>query len=210
MVNQTHKEIVMAIPSQVSRRFGVAKQVNHLLGWLYNSNTDGAANGATVSALEFKHGPISHTRLTLTATPVTITDDAGVAQYGGCGKIYDFPAGQLQMLGATVVGNLTLGTTGTIINTFGSSCALGSATATTGATLTGTEADIMAQTAGATAVTKVAAYNAMAPTVLPPLDGRASAKDMYLNFVVTDDATHTSGTGTFTGVVDLWWMNLTE
>ena len=35
------------------------------------------------------------------------------------------------------------------------------------------------------------------------LDGTATAKDLFLNLVVDDDASHTSGTGTFTGTVTI-------
>jgi hypothetical protein len=167
----------------------------------------GAVNGATVSASEGSP-KVQRTVLTLTATPVTIADDAGVAQYGGTGKIYDFPAGLIQILGAEVHGSLTLGTTGTIINTFSGVVALGSAAAGTGATLTGTEADVMASNAVAAATLKVATIDGVSTGVAAPLDGTATAKDLYLNVAIADDATHTAGTGTFTGVVTLTWINL--
>lgn len=176
----------------------------------------GAASGATVSAAESGDGLIHKTVLTLTATPVTITDDAGVAQYGGTGKIYGFPEGLLFTLGAEVHGNLTLGTTGTIIDAFTGVNALGTATASTGATLVGTEADILQSTANATASSKVAAIDSVSTaTALTEsgarhLDGTGTAKDMYLNFAIADDATHTSGTGTFTGVVTVVWMIIAD
>lgn len=169
----------------------------------------GAKNGSTVTAAEAS--PKLHTTtLTLTATPVSIADDAGVAQYGGTGKIYDFPEGLLQIYGAEVHGNLTLGTTGTIINTYTGVCSLGTAAAGTGATLTGTEADIMASNSIATAVAKVSAIDAVSPSNLSPLDGTGTAKDMYLNFAIADDATHTAGTGTFTGTVTVVWAILAD
>lgn len=171
----------------------------------------GAKNGATVSVAEYGDDVVRKTVLTLTATPVTVTDDAGVAQYGGTGKLYTFPQGLLVTYGARVVGNLTLGTTGTIINTYTGVTALGTATASTGATLTSTEADILQSTALTQAVAKVAAANACSlATALTEsggrvFDGRATAKEMYLNYAIADDATHTSGTGTFTGTVTLLW-----
>lgn len=175
----------------------------------------GAKNGATVTAVEKGDGVIHQTTLTLTATPVTITDDAGVAQYGGVGKIYDFPAGAICILGAVVDGDLTLGTTGTIINTYDGAFSLGTATATTGATLVGTEADILQSCALTQAVSKVAALDTGFPvaTALTEsgarwFNGTDTAIDMYLNFVIADDASHTSGTGTFTGTVKFLWANL--
>ena len=174
----------------------------------------GAPNGATVSATETGVGGIHRTVLTLSATPVTITDDAGVAQYGGTGKIYDFPEGMINVLGAVVSGNLTLGTTGTIIAAFTGVNSLGTATATTGATLVSTEADILQSTANGTASGSVAAIDSVpvATAVTESgarwLDGTATAKDMFLNFAIADDVTHTSGTGTFTGTVAFTWVSL--
>ena len=167
----------------------------------------GAKNGSTVSAVEYGDGLVHKTVLTLTATPVTITDDAGVAQYGGAGKIYDFPDGAISILSAVVTGALTLGTTGTITNTYAGGVSLGSATATTGATLTGTEADIMAEADVAAATAKVATIAGASTTAVAPLDGTATATDLYLNFVIDDHATHTSGTGTFTGTVTVVWTS---
>ncbi|MFA5040013.1 MAG: hypothetical protein WC464_00065 [Bdellovibrionales bacterium] len=181
-----------------------ASEVNYTYGTLTNV---GIKSGSTVTAAEYSDGVINKTVLTLTATPITITDDAGVAQYGGAGKIYDLPEGAISVVGCVVAGNLTLGTTGTIINAFTSNVALGTATATTGATLTGTEADIMASVANGTAATKVAAVGATSAS-MTLLNGTATAKDVYLNVVVADDVTHTSGTGTFTGTITMLWTNV--
>src|ERR1043165_6512917 len=182
---------------------GTKSVLHKLLDQIEDTSGRGTLNGSTVSVNE---APLvwHKTTLTLTATPVTITDDAGVAQYGGTGKIYDFPEGLLCIGGAVINGNLTLGTTGTIINTYTGVCSLGTATATTGATLVSTEADILASQAITQQVAKVAAVSVVSsPTQLTEsgatwLDGTATAKDMYLNFAIADDATHTSGTGTFT------------
>lgn len=183
-----------------------ASEANYTYGTLTNV---GAKNGSTVTAAEYSDGVINKTVLTLTATPITITDDAGVAQYGGAGKIYDLPDGAISFIGCVVSGTLTLGTTGTIIDTYASNVSLGTATATTGATLTGTEADIMASVANATAVAKAAAVAATSAG-MTVVDGTATAKDVYLNVVVADDATHTSGTGTFTGTVTMLWTTVAD
>jgi hypothetical protein len=167
----------------------------------------GAVNGATVSASEGSP-KVQRTVLTLTATPVTIADDAGVAQYGGAGKIYDFPEGLVQVLGAVISGTLTMGDTGTFINTFTGVVSLGTAAAGTGATLVGTEADIMASNVVAAATAKVATIDGVSTGVAAPLDGTAGAKGVYLNVAIADDATHTAGTGHFTGTVTLSWIKL--
>jgi hypothetical protein len=172
----------------------------------------GAKNGSTVTVTESV--PVIHkTVLTCTALPISIADDAAVAQYGGV-KVYDFPEGLICTLGAVIDGAVTGGVTGTIINTWAGGIALGTATATTGATLTGTEADIMPEVDVAAATAKVAVVDAVSvATALTEsgarwLDGTATAKDVYLNLVVDDDATHTAGTVTFTGTITLHWMNL--
>ncbi len=173
----------------------------------------GAKNGATVAVAEAV--PMVHrTTLTLTATPVTITDDAGVAQYGGV-KIYDWPEGMVCCLGAVVTGALTAGVTGTIKNDWDGDVSLGTATATTGATLIGTEADIMQSvqvSAGAAdklgVVDAVSVAAALTESGARWIDGTTTPADVYLNFVIDDDATHTSGTATFTGTVELVWLKL--
>lgn len=38
----------------------------------------------------------------------------------------------------------------------------------------------------------------MAPTAAP----------VFLNFAIADDATHTAGTGTFTGTITIAWVNV--
>lgn len=177
-------------------------------------NVPGTPNGSTVQVIEHSAGLIQRTTLRLTNTPVAVTDDAGVAQYGGTGLLYTFPQGLIMTLGAVLTGNLTLGTTGTIINTFTGVNALGTATASTGSTLTGTEADILQSTANAAAVGKVAAVDSVSvATALTEsgarhFDGTATPKGVYLNFAIADDVTHTSGTGFFTGTIILPWINL--
>ena len=177
------------------------------------SGTDGSAGHATIRATEYGDGLLHKTVLTCTALPISIADDAGVAQYGGV-KVYDFPAGLINTLGAVIDGAVTLGTTGTIINTWAGGIALGTVTATTGATLVSTEANIMKEVDVAAATSKVAVVDAVSvATVLTEsaaswLDGTATAIDMYLNLVVDDDATHTAGTGSFTGTITFFWLNL--
>lgn len=192
----------------------ILKDTSQVEHQLTNINGAGAKNGTTVSVLEKGGGVINQTVLTLTATPITITDDAGVAQYGGV-KIYDFPLGSICTLGGVVSGILTAGVTGTIIDNWDGDVALGTATATTGATLTGTEADVLQSTAvsaGAADKDGVAEAFQIATALTESgarwFDGTATAKDLYLNFVIDDDATHTTGTATFTGTVTITWMNL--
>jgi hypothetical protein len=172
-----------------------------------------AAISAYVSAVEKGDSLVHQTVLTCTDLPVTIADDANVAQYGGV-KVYDFPLGLLNTLSAVVSGVLTAGVTGTIIDNWDGDVALGTATATTGNTLTGTEADIMpsvAVSAGASdkdgVVAAVSVATALTESGARWLNGTATAKDMYLNFVIDDDVSHTAGTATFTGTITITWIN---
>ena len=107
-----------------------------------------------------------------------------------------------------------LGVTGTIIATWAGGIALGTVTATTGATLVGTEATWMPEVDVAAAVGSVATVDAVSvATALTEsgarwVDGTTTPAPVFLNLVVDDSATHTSGTGTFTGTVTLTWINL--
>lgn len=179
----------------------------------YTTN-NGTKNGSTVTVKEYGDDINHLTVLTCTATPVTITDDAGVAQYGGV-KVYDLPAGFVVVEAGMVTGSLTAGVTGTIIDNWDGDVALGTATATTGATLTGTEADIMPSvevSAGASdklgVVDAVSVATALTESGARWFDGTATAKDVFLNFVIDDDATHTAGTAAFTGTIRILWKFL--
>jgi hypothetical protein len=200
---QGGKELVVASGGKITIESG---------GSIETSDGVGAKNGTTVAVSE--QVPILHkTVLTCTALPITIADDAGVAQYGGV-KVYDFPEGMLCTMGAVVSGSVTGGVTGTIIDTWSGAIALGTVTASTGATLVSTEADIMQSVAIAAATAKVAAIDAVSvATALTEsgarwLDGTATAKDLFLNIAVADDASHTAGTVTFTGTVTITWLSL--
>lgn len=196
------------------RYFGKTNRLYEQGGKLYSNCGNGVvANSAYVTYSERGDGNFHHTTLTCTALPITIADDAGVAQYGGA-QVYTFPEGLICTLGAVVDGALTAGVTGTITATYDGDVALGTATATTGSTLTGTEADILQSTALTTAVAKVATSDAVSiATALTESgarwhDGTSTAKKMFLNFVIDDDATHTAGTAAFTGQIHFMWINI--
>ena len=156
---------------------------------------------------------VHRTVLNCVDLPVTITDDPGVAQYGGV-KVYTFPEGLIFSKGAVVSGNLTGGVTGTIIDAFTGVNALGTVVATTGSTLTGTEATWLQSTANGTAATKVAPIasvsvaTALTESPSRAVDGSTTPAPIFLNFAIADDATHTSGTGTFTGTITFNWEKI--
>lgn len=166
-----------------------------------------------VVATEYGDSLVHRTVLTCTAVPLSIADDAGVAQYGGI-KLYTFPEGLIFTKGAIISGNLTLGVTGTIIDAFTGVNALGSVTASTGSTLTSTEATYLQSTANATAASKVAAISSVSvATALTEassriVDGTSTPAPVFLNFAIADNASHTAGTGTFTGTVTISWEKI--
>ena len=172
-----------------------------------------ATNAPYITAAEYGDNTIHKTVLTCTALPLSIADDAGVAQYGGV-QVYTFPLGLISTLMAKISGNLTLGVTGTIIAAFTGVNALGTVTASTGSTLVSTEATWLQSTANATASTAVAAISSISiATILTEAamrtyDGRTTAAPMWLNFAIADDASHTAGTGTFTGTITFVWSKI--
>lgn len=168
------------------------------------------ATATTTKAYEYTN-VAKQTVLELNAFAISISDDSGVAQYGGA-KVYDLPEGMILIKGVQINGTLTAGVTGTVIDNWDGDVALGTATATTGATLTGTEADIMqsvAVSAGASdklgVVDAVSVATALTESGARWFDGTATAKDVFLNFVIDDDATHGASTATFTGTIVFNW-----
>ena len=173
----------------------------------------GVGSSATsgVAVFEKGDGVTKQTYLECNAVSVSITDDAGVAQYGGV-KVYDFPEGVTYIKGGMATGILTAGVTGTVIDNWDGDVALGTVTATTGATLTGTEADIMpsvAVSAGASDKLGVVSAQSVATALTESgarwFDGTSTAKDLFLNFVIDDDASHGASTATFTGTIVINW-----
>lgn len=171
--------------------------------------------GALVASLniteELIDGPVRKVKLTCTATPLVLTDEAGVTVWSGT-KIYDFPAGMLLFLGANIVGELT-GVD--VAATFNGDVALGTATADNTATpMVTVQQDLLENTTLVAATAKVAPVNAVnAPTALTESgarwhDGRATAKDMYLNFLVDEDVANATGVGTFTGTIEFAYIIL--
>jgi hypothetical protein len=177
-----------------------------LYDYLDSSNgSDGTKNGSTVVATELGAGGIHKTVITLTATPITLTDDAGVGQYGGV-KLYDFPAGSIKTLGATIDADLTLTNAAWIDNATGN-VSLGSAAPASAIALATTKANMLASTVIAAMTAQVGAINASTIT-----DGGVAAAgttdaDLYLNIRIDDNAAHITDGGTITGTVTIFWIN---
>lgn len=172
----------------------------------------GAKNGSTVVETYCIDGPVRKVKLTCTATPISFEDSAGNGQYGGV-KVYDFPSGLLLFMGGVIDGSLTL-TEAAWIDTFDGDVGLGTAVHGDAGGLDGTSQDLLQATALTQAVAQVA--NCDAVTIATALtesglrhhDGTATAKDMFLNFEIDDNAAHAAGNGTFTGTIEFAYMIL--
>lgn len=166
-----------------------------------------------IVATEYGDSLSHRTVLTCTDLPISVADDAGVAQYGGV-KVYTFPEGLIFTKGAIISGDLTMGVTGTFIDAFTGVNSLGSVTASTGATLLTTEATWLQSTANATAASKVAAISSISvATQLTEassriFDGTSTPAPVFFNVAIADDASHTAGTGKFTGTITISWEKI--
>ena len=148
----------------------------------------GAKVGATVTVVEQGNGVDHKTIFTLTATPITLTDDAGVGQYGGV-KFYDMPAGNHHFIGAVVDADLTLNETWWTDAAEGD-VGLGTTAVTDGNALATTEQNIIATTAIAALVAQVGAINAGSSAAATVAAAGAADTDLYLNVRIDDSAAH--------------------
>lgn len=167
----------------------------------------GAKAGDTVEAVENGCGGVIHkTVLTLTATPITLTDDAGQGQYGGV-KIYDMPAGNTVFLGATIDAVLTL-TDEAWTDAAEGDVGLGTTAVTDGNALATTEQNIIATTEIAAMTAQEGPINASSVSLAPIAAAGEADTDVYLNVRIDDAEAHITDGGTITGTVTLVWVNV--
>jgi len=148
----------------------------------------GAGAGSGVSANEDGNSAVHRTELTLTAAPVVFTDDPGVGQFSAT-KIYDFPAGNVVILGAVVDADLTL-TEAFWVDTKEGDVALGSALAANGDALATTEQDIIPTTQVAALVDQAGPINAQSTAAFFSAVAGGTDLDLNLNIRIDDDAAH--------------------
>jgi hypothetical protein len=168
----------------------------------------GAKAGATVFATEYGNGIIQQTYLMFTNTPLTVRD----TEQGNGVKVYDFPKGQLHVLGA--IGEMAMTTTSVLADTLnaGSTCKWGMGTTTqANATLATTEQDIIPVTSiTSSAVINVAGATSKAFLAAAALfDGTGTAKDLYLNISVpTATDIDADATVLLNGWVQITWIKV--
>lgn len=164
----------------------------------------GAVAGVEIAAVE--SGPALHvTRLTITDLVVAMTD-ATTAGSHGSEKLYDFPAGNILVLGVVsdlqiVAGAGGIGDTAAVVGSIGSA-----AVGTDNATLTSTEANLMPSTAAT--LSSGAGNCDGASTATATLDGTDTPAAAYLNLAVPDAGSSANDTLTVNGTVQLTWLNL--
>jgi len=173
----------------------------------------GTKYGSTVTVVETGSDLLRKTVLTCAATPVTMGDQAGQGQYGGV-KLYDFPAGLILTLGGVIDGSITSQVhdhaSGGLIALYDGDVALGEAAPTNHAG--GISGTVLQSTAITQAVAQVANCDAVSvATDLTEsgarwLDGTGTDKDLFLNFLIDDNADNDACEITFTGTVTLVWM----
>jgi len=174
---------------------------------IFNYSAPGTVPAAAITAgvTDSDTSPgLNKTILTLTNVSVATTDATTAGAYGGL-EIYDFPLGVLSLLGATT--NLTLARVGTGLTTTAAIVsAIGTATAGADATLTSTEADIIASTA-CTFTAGASTFKGIS-TAAAQWDGSGTAKKAFLNFAVADAGSGGNDAILVNGTISLIWGNL--
>lgn len=167
----------------------------------------GAAAGTGVSATETGDGAVHKTVLTLAALSVAVTDSGGAAGAQGSQAVYHFPEGVIQFLGASY--NLTVTRVGTdiaagaaLVGSIGSVAA-----AADNATLTSTEADMIASTVG-TLTAGVGALKKHGSLVATAFDGHTTPIDAILNVAIPDADIAATGAVLLSGTITLLWASL--
>lgn len=158
-------------------------------GWFYNAQELEKLNGAdgvvgTGLTASQGAGVVQTVTINVPAETTVAMVDATTAGSHGSKKVFTFPAGNIQVLGATT--DLAIARVGTALTATSAVIgALGTVvTANTDATLTSTEANIVPSTA-ATLAAGVGAFDGQS-TASVTLDGTATPVDVYMNFATPD------------------------
>lgn len=175
-----------------------------LTGALYTASGVGAVNGTGVTVTEHGDSASHLTVVTFTAVSVA-TVDAGAAGAHGALKFYDLPAGAIQIEGISYNLTTTAGAGG-ITDTAALVGSIGSTTVgTDNATLTSTEADVLASTTG-TLSGGAGTLKAHSFTDVG-MDGTTTAADLYLNIAVPDAGSTADDTVTVAGTITIKWFD---
>jgi hypothetical protein len=189
-------------------RNGFGKALRAFYDWLeLGAGTVPAVAGLTVT--EEGVGPFKKSVINFSNVALALTDNPGVIAYGGM-KIYDFPEGSVWIMGA--VANLVLTKSSAGVNAdWDGDFGVGTATAGNDAALAAGEQSIIPTTATPQAVAGATTAKGRNSSVLGPLDGSATAIDLYVNFLVDDVDHNVAGTPCnliLNGTITVHWANL--
>lgn len=174
----------------------------------YNAFNDTGGSGAGTGVTVENAQGFTKTVLTFKNTPLPLIDTA--ATVARCAlKIFDFPEGSVVIQGASV--NLVLTKSAAGVNAdWDGDFGLGTAAAAADATLSSTEANVIASTATPQAVAGVSSAKGRSTAALF-LDGTTTAVDLYLNVLVDDadqDVTTTPTSLIANGTITVLWANM--
>jgi len=195
-------EVAGAIAAYGEQRWlaEIAAKLRPLLGGAVGSA------GANITATEFGGGGGHKTVLTFT-NYVLATVDHTTNGAQGSAVIYTFPEGVIQLLGASY--NLTIarvgtniGATAAVVGSIGSAAA-----AITDATLTSTEADMIASTSG-TLTAGAGSLKSSGSLVATAFDGHTTPITANLNVAIPDAGSAGDDSLTISGTVTLCWADL--
>lgn len=147
----------------------------------------GAPTG-TVSTVENGDGNIHKTILNLMGTPVTLTDDPGNGAWATA-KLYDFPAGNIIILGASINADATLSESWWTDAAEGD-VGIGTAAASVGTALATTTQNIIATTAIAAMTAQAGPIDAQSAAGLTTAAAGTTDADLILNLRIDDSANH--------------------
>ncbi len=175
----------------------------------------GSTSATNTTETELHSGGIRTVTLTAAALDLVFTESGTASVLYGGAKVYDFPEGYLLFLGAVIDGSVTVAADTSAVS-YNGDVSLGTVTADdTNTTLTSTEADLLISNALTQATPTLTANCDAQPSATQItesgalwIDGTATAKDMYLNFLVDDAGAVTTGTGSFTGTIEFSYIIL--
>ena len=169
------------------------------------SFNNGVVAGTNNSAVEYgDHYGVHKTVITMASTVIPCTDEAGTILWCAL-KVYDFPAGNIMILGVTADTDVV--TSGNLDATANGDFGMGTATCDNNADLTSTEQNLIPKTDIAETVADEGPITGINAAAIAPMNGTSSAVDVFYN-AIWDDGDHNGGAMAVTGTVTIHWVNL--
>lgn len=171
----------------------------------------GAVVAGKCTAVEYGDGVLHKTVLTLTLSGTNDLDLAGDADCSAGIKVYDFPAGRIHLLGATVDASVVVNDAFNASTNDVFHVSVGSVDGTQAANgdLTGTEADLIPKTTLDTVSnTTLTLPWKTALAAAAQFDGTTTALDVFVNAAVANASTTKAVTVAVTGTLTMTWLNL--